>query len=397
MRTLTLARAGANKLRAQHRELKSQDIEDSIKSLPPGEWCFLKPGDSTDGWIGYVNPLISEKFASVQVVSAVKQKEVASFNIEGFLAQTLQAAIERRSFFKGYERGSRLFYGSSDGLTGLIVDGFENAVIAQINTSGIDRYREFIRSKLKDLTNLPVYLLDNEKYREKEYLPIFDRETLPDLKVAENQLTYQLRSQVIQKVGFYYDHRENRLQLQQLLKRLNRNFDRGVDLFCYAGAWGMSALAAGVKSIDFVDQGDFGHEVDSALKLNAFEGRGSFHRLDVFKFLDESVSKGQTFDVILCDPPAFAKNATQKPQALEGYSKLHRRVMKSASKGGLVAFSSCTHYVSHEEFQKNIQDAASREGRKLQLVYSGMQGFDHPVTSLDDRSNYIKSYFYIME
>lgn len=397
MRTLTLARAGANKLRAQHRELKSQDLEDSIKSLPPGEWCYLKSSDSTDGWIGYVNPLISEKFASVQVVTAIKPKDVDSFNVEDFLAQTLRSAIERRRVFKGYERGSRLFYGSSDGLTGLIVDGFENAVIAQINTSGIDRHREFIRNKLKELTNLPIFLLDNEKYREKEFLPTFERETLPDLKVAENDLSYQLRSQVIQKVGFYYDHRENRLQLQQILRRLNRSFARGVDLFCYAGAWGMNALTAGVEFIHFVDQGDFGHEVELALKLNGFEGKGSFHRLDVFRFLEDSLSKGQTFDVILCDPPAFAKNATQKPQALEGYSKLHRRVIKSASKGALIAFSSCTHYVSHEEFQKNIQDAASREGRKLQLVYSGMQGFDHPVTSLDDRSNYIKSYFYIME
>jgi 23S rRNA (cytosine1962-C5)-methyltransferase len=397
MRTITLARAGANKLRAQHRELKSQDLEDSIKSLPPGEWCYLKANDSADGWVGYVNPLVSDKFASVQVVSSIKQKDVETFNVENFLKQTLQAAIERRKVFKGYEKGARLFYGSADGLTGLIVDGFENAIIAQINTSGIDRYRELIRNSLKELTSLPVFLLDNEKYREKEFLPTFEKEVLPDLSVSENELIYKLRSQVIQKVGFYYDHRENRLQLQHLLKRMNRSFERGVDLFCYAGAWGMNALAAGVKSVDFVDQGDFKEEVELALELNSFAQKGNFYRQDVFKFLDESLAKAQTFDVVLCDPPAFAKNATQKPQALEGYSKLHRRVIKSSSKGALIAFSSCTHYVSHEEFQKNIQDAAAREGRRPQLVYSGMQGFDHPVTSLDDRSNYIKSYFYIME
>jgi 23S rRNA G2069 N7-methylase RlmK/C1962 C5-methylase RlmI len=68
-----------------------------------------------------------------------------------------------------------------------------------------------------------------------------------------------------------------------------------------------------------------------------------------------------------------------------------------ANPGALVCFSSCTHYVTHEDFQKNIQDAAYKENKKIQLIYSGMQGWDHPVSSLDDRSNYIKSYFYLME
>src|SRR5690606_32701160 len=159
----------------------------------------------------------------------------------------------------------------------------------------------------------------------------------------------------------------------------------------------ISALKAGVKKVSFVDQGDFAEEVNCTLKLNGFEGQGEYLRSDVFKFLDESIKTRRKFDLVLCDPPAFAKSAQQKSQALEGYSKLHRKVFKLLSSGSIVAFSSCTHYVSHEEFQKNIQDASFKENRKIQLIYSGMQGFDHPVTSLYERSNYIKSYFYIVE
>ncbi len=110
-----------------------------------------------------------------------------------------------------------------------------------------------------------------------------------------------------------------------------------------------------------------------------------------------SVRINNLFDLVLCDPPAFAKSQPQKDQALEGYSKLHRKVLKASRPGAMLAFSSCTHYVSHEEFQKNILDAAMKENKKLQLIYSGMQGWDHPVPSLMDKSNYIKSYFYLME
>jgi 23S rRNA (cytosine1962-C5)-methyltransferase len=213
----------------------------------------------------------------------------------------------------------------------------------------------------------------------------------------ENGLTYHLPAEVIQKVGFYYDHRENRLQLRALLSRLGRVPERGVDLFCYAGSWGMNALKAGVRSMDFVDQGNFDETVLAALKHNGLGDTGAFHRGDVFKFLDDAVTSGKRYDLIICDPPAFAKSSLQKSQALDGYSKLHRKVLKAAAPGAVLALSSCTHYVDHDEFQKNVLDAAHRENKKVQLLYCGMQGWDHPVEYLGDRGNYIKSYFFILE
>jgi 23S rRNA (cytosine1962-C5)-methyltransferase len=82
---------------------------------------------------------------------------------------------------------------------------------------------------------------------------------------------------------------------------------------------------------------------------------------------------------------------------LDGYSKLHRKVLKLAAPGSLISFSSCTHYVSHEEFQKNILDAAYKENKAVQLIYTGIQGWDHPIKSQLEKSNYIKSYFYLVE
>ncbi len=396
MRTLTLAKAGLNKLRSHQLELKASDFDDSVKPLPPGEWCFFT---STSGecWVGFVNPLIDEKFACAHVLEALPSGAVGTFSPEVFIRGRLVRAFERRRRFTGYEANARMFYGASDGLPGLLVDVFSNAAIIQINTAGIDRYRELIRPVVEELASVEGFFLDNPKYREKESLPTYSERAFPELAVQENGLRFQIRPEVLQKVGFYYDHRENRLHLMNFLGRLAKRPARALDLFSYAGAWGLSALRSGVDEAVFVDQGDFGVEVEAALRLNGLEGKGRFVRGDVFRFLDDSLKENQRFDLILCDPPAFAKSSLQKHQALDGYSKLHRKVLRMLSSGGLVAFSSCTQCVGHAEFQKNIAEAAQKEGRSLQLVYAGLQGFDHPVPSLEDRANYIKSYFYIVE
>ncbi len=392
MRTLTLSKSGFNKIRSHQRELNARDIEGSIKSIPPGEWCLLS-GDKLNS-LAFINSTVDDNFTSIHVVDD-NAGDVAS--IEDFIRHKISKAISRRMIFSGYSEGSRIFYGMSDGLPGLIADHFSNATIIQINTAGIDRYRDLIASCFQDELKTKSYFLDNPKYRERESLPVFTHEAVPSLTVKENGLTYELRAEVIQKVGFYYDHRENRKALQDILQRLSKKPERGLDLFSYAGAWGVNALNGGVSRVDFVDQGDFSTEASRALELNGFSERGEFFRADVFKFLDETISKKLFYDLIMCDPPAFAKSHLQKDQALEGYSKLHRKVIKAAAPGAFVVFSSCTHYVGHDEFQKNVLDAANREGRKIQLIHSGIQGWDHPIRSQSDKSNYIKSYFYILE
>ncbi len=396
MRSISLSKSGINKIRSRQFELKSSDVVDPLKSLAPGEWCLAK-ASSSELWICFINPLVFEKYPSIQIMTNLNLEDVNNFSPELFITQKITEAFHRRIKFLGYEKNSRVFYGWSDGLPGLIIDQFENASIIQINTAGIDRYRDLIKNVMERITHKKSYFLDNKKYREKESLPSYELDVIPDLYVLENQLNYKLRSEVIQKVGFYFDHRENRHQLINFLSRLSNGYKKGLDLFSYVGAWGLSALKAGLSEIDFVDQGDFGQEISEALKLNNFEGKGIYHRMDAFRFLDEEIKKDSQYELVLCDPPAFAKSVLQKSQAIEGYSKLHRKVFKIISSGGLACFSSCTHYVTHEEFQLNILDASQRENRKIQLVYAGIQGFDHPINSQDDRSNYIKSYFYLVE
>lgn len=395
MRVLPLSKSGINKIKSHSTELKSNDIEDSIRSIPPGEWCVFSANE--EHLMGFINPLIEDKYTCAYVLAKISHVDTKELTPEFFIRDKIKRAWDKRNSFKSYALGARIFYGMSDGLPGLIIDHYENASIIQINTAGIDRYRELIKKTVEEITGVTSYFLDNTKYREKEFLPTYETVSYPELIVIENGLKFKIRPEVLQKVGFYYDHRENRFNLMRILDRLDVKAQRGLDLFSYAGAWGMSALSAGVQNVDFVDQGDFEIEVNESLKLNGLADRGKFIRKDVFRFLDEMINQNIKYDVILCDPPAFAKSSLQRDQALEGYSKLHRKVLKCTAKNSVCAFSSCTHYVSHDDFQKNILDAAKKEGKKLQLIHVGMQGWDHPIQSLADKSNYIKSYFYIVE
>jgi len=396
VRTIQLAKGVGARLRNNLSELKLTDIDQSIKSFQPGEWCFFRTVEN-DYWLGFVNPLIDIKYPCAQVLLQLNETTKQQITPEIYIQNSVEKALKRRMHFNQYSEGARLIYGSSDGLPGIIADKFKNKVLIQINNAGMDNFRIFIQEKLNESFGIESIFLDNPKYRERESLPSFEVKKIPDIEVVENGLNYFLKSEVIQKIGFYYDHRENRLQMRNLLPRLNMSFENGLDLFCYAGAWGINALQAGVEKIDFVDQGDFSETVTQNLALNKFESRGRFFRKNVFEFLDTALSQGALYDLVLCDPPAFAKSMNQKKEALEGYSKLHRKVFKISKPLSICIFSSCTHYVSFDEFQQNILDASKKEKRNIQLLFCGIQGWDHQVKTTNEKANYIKSFFYLVE
>ena len=187
---------------------------------------------------------------------------------------------------------------------------------------------------------------------------------------------------------------ENRSRLKSLLLRLNVKKDKGLDLFSYVGSWGLHLLSAGVGNVEFVDQGQMQMAIEKNLELNEFAGRGQFVRGDVFKYLDQALAENKKFDVIVSDPPAFTKSEKNKVTALQGYEKLHMKSMKLLNDQGIMVVASCTHYASFEELDKTVQDAAFRNGQKIQLLDLGGQGFDHPMTGLKDKSFYIKYLVY---
>lgn len=389
-KSLELKKSAIEKIKLDRGSLLKNDVDGHLKALPPGEWILLRDVEKKRIYLGFVNPLVEDKFPAIQVLTRLTSPP-DEMTVERYINDKIKKAVSQREMFKGYEGGARLVFGETDGLPGLIVDSYSDTVLIQINTAGMDKWRAIIRELLENLTAKKCFFLDHPQQRSREVLPHY-REELPfeNLSVYENQFHYKIPAKNLQKNGWYYDHRENRLKFENAVNRWCGPKESGLDLFCYGGAWGMHALRAGVSQVWFVDQAPLNEMVGAHIELNHFANRGFFERKDVFDWLDDAIKAKKMFDVIISDPPAFAKSPKDTAAAIEGYKKLHKKVFKITNANSLVAFASCTHYVDNAEFINTIQIAARQEGRVIQILEQGMQGWDHPIRSIDDKANYIK-------
>ncbi len=368
--------------------LSQNDIEDSIKSFRPGEWCHFIYKKRK--FIGFVNPNSTRK-KNITIINSNEEQALE------LIKNKIQRAVQYRTKV-GYGHQARLIYGDEDGLPGLIVDGYKNCAIVQINTAGLDGFRTEIYEILTSLLPTKVILLDNKKYREIEQLPLYEGGELPEtIDIEETGFTYSISRKMMQKIGYYYDHRENRRKFEELLKRTGNEYKTGLDLFTYVGSWGLHLLRAGVAHVEFVDQADMSEVIKKHLTINDFSGLGEFTRGDVFKFLDDSILSGKKYDVIVCDPPAFSKSYKDKKAAVKGYEKLYNKIFKMMNDGGILAAASCTQNINMSELDQCVLKGALKNNVKVRLIDTGIQGLDHPVTSLESKSNYIKYLAYKVE
>jgi len=402
MRTLTLSTEITPARLCHNRDLYPKEIKGTIPSLLAGEWCQFVDETRKKIYLGYYNAHV-ELAPPGRIVCEIEKNyppdqvelEVARIHVRALLKK----AFERKKIFKNYSDGFRLSHGASDQLPGLVIDVYQGVVLIQINTAGMDRLRHEIKNELVDFfPQHKVLFLDQAQYRQAELLPFYEEEKIEtDLIIKENDFSYSISAKALQKVGFYYDHRENREKLERKIKSSTRIFKKGADLFCYAGGWGLHLLRAGVEKVTFVDQGDLEKTIKNNINLNGYEGRGKFARSDVFAYLDKCKEQNHFFDLIVSDPPAFKKNEKNKNAALAGYEKLHSKIFKILEKEALLAICSCTHNISLEELDRTVSISALKEGRKVYMLDVGVQGMDHSFSSFSDKNYYLKYILYWVE
>ncbi len=394
MRVLTLSKEGSLKIKKREKALYKKDFQEIPKSILPGEWCLFLNEKTGEHLAGFVNLHVMGSWPLAFVVTEMLEK---NYDPLCLIQEKIDKAIHYRKIF--FKESSRLVFGEHDELPGLVVDQFENIILIQINTAGMDQFREPIKQIIeKQFPHHEVLLLDQESYRSHESLPLYPVKGLSHpLKIIENGLHFEVSSEILQKVGYYYDHRSNRKRALEIIQQSTLARKNGLDLFSYVGSWGMHLLKAGLEEMHFVDQGNFAEAIKKNSELNGFQNKTNFTRMDCFKFLDECEKENKTFDVICSDPPAFTKNMAGKPKAIEGYTKLHTKVLKSIRPQGLALIGSCTHYVSLEELDQTMQEASYKAQRKIKLLDMGLQGKDHPIKGLSDKGNYIKFLAYFVE
>ncbi|MCG2767379.1 MAG: class I SAM-dependent methyltransferase [Anaerolineae bacterium] len=314
---------------------------------------------------------------------------------EDFFLRRLQNAIAARSALKKAPdtNAFRLCYGESDLIPGLIVDRYEEHLILQALTMGIERWKECIADLLLDLLHpQSIYERSDVPSRRKEGLPLtagsLRGSEPPDLvETKENGHRFLVDIKKGQKTGFYLDQRENRRKVSLYCKEA-----RVLNCFAYTGGFSVYAAAAGAISVDNVDSSIGALEIASQnMALNGFEQSSAQYTTgDVFQLLRDYGHEGRTFDLIILDPPKFAPSQGKVAAACRGYKDINLLAMRILKPGGILATFSCSSLINTSLFQKVLFGASVDAGRDVHIIEYLSQGSDHPVLLTFPESAYLK-------
>jgi 23S rRNA (cytosine1962-C5)-methyltransferase len=384
--TLRLKRNEDRRLHAGHLWIFSNEVDTQQTPLPrfePGELVRVLAHNDKALGIAYVNP---KSLICARMLGTWKLPTAA-----WFAARIRRALALRERLFA--EPCYRLVYGESDGLPGLVVDRYGPHCVVQLGTAGMELLKEPVRAALVEVLRPESLLFKNDgSSREMEGMPAYVEEafgTTPPLgTVVEDTLRFAAPLLEGQKTGWFFDQAENRRALSKYL----RPGARVLDVFSYVGAWGVRAAAAGAAEVLCVDSSAAALEL--ALHNAAQNGRQiQTRRGDAFDVLEELAKERRRFDVVVIDPPAFAKRKKDLPKAQAAYRRLNQLALQLLDAEGILVSCSCSYHLSAEDLEDAIGKAARGADKHLQILEAGGQSPDHPVHPAIAETRYLKAYF----
>ncbi len=354
---LRLKRNEDRRLHAGHLWIFSNEVDTQqtpLAKFKAGELVRVLAHNDRALGLAYVNP---QSLISARMLETWKLPDAA------WLAARIRAALSLRErlYPKPYYR---LVYGESDGLPGLVIDRYGSACVVQIGTAGMEK----LKSQIQQALALG--------------------------QVVEDGLEFQAPLAEGQKTGWFFDQAANRRSLVKYV----RQGARMLDVFSYVGAWGVRAAHSGAREVLCVDSSAAALELAAAnAQRNRINERNGCNlttvRGDAFDVLEDLAKKGSRFDVVVIDPPAFAKRKKELPKALAAYKRLNHLAMQVIAADGILVSCSCSHHVSPEDLQDAIAKAARAADKPLQILEAGGQAPDHPVHPAIPETRYLKAYF----
>ncbi len=333
--------------------------------------------------LAYVNP---QSLIAARMLGTWRVPDAAWFEDRIGHALVLRERLFAAPFY-------RLVYGESDGLPGLVIDRFGDCCVVQIGTAGMERLKAEIRAALVAVLQPKALIFKNDSSaRELEGLPLYvDHQGGPGnglVTVIEDGLRFQAPLIDGQKTGWFFDQAANR----RTLSRYIRPGARVLDMFSYVGAWGVRAAYQGATEVLCVDSS--GTALDLALANAAANGVAvAVRKGDAFDTLEALVREGKRFDVVVVDPPAFAKRKKDLPKAQAAYKRLNQLALQLLDAEGVLVSASCSYHLAAEELQDAISKAARGAGKHVQILEAGGQAADHPVHPAIAETRYLKAYF----
>jgi len=375
------------RLRAGHVWIYSNEVDTKkspLKNFDNGQQVLVHAANGKPLGIAYINPhtlICARLFSRDHPLD--KSLLVHRLNIA--------LALRERVFGAPYYR---LVYGDSDALPGLVVDRFGDYLVVQINTAGMERVRDDIVTALYQVLKPRGILLKNDsRVRESEglteYIEVAYGEVPEHVELIENGCRFLAPVHAGQKTGWFYDHRIARSRLAPYVE------ERCVlDVFSYIGGWGMQAAINGASEVTFVDSSATALEAvqrnselnNVADKVKTIEGSA----FDVLKDLHE---RGEKFDTIILDPPAFIPRRKDMKAGAEAYRRVNELAMRLLNRDGFLISGSCSLHLSRAELVDILRAASRHLDRQLQVLEQHGQGADHPVHPAIPETEYLKSVF----
>lgn len=390
--TLRLKRNEDRRLHAGHLWIFSNEVDTQqtpLTKFTAGELVRVLAHNDRALGLAYVNP---QSLISARMLLTWKIPDTA------WLAKRIRAALSLRErlYPKPYYR---LVYGESDGLPGLVIDRYGSACVVQIGTAGMEKLKSQIQQALEQVLHCDALLFKNDSSaREMEGLPSYVEAATGKFdelgQVLEDGLEFQAPMAEGQKTGWFFDQASNRRALSKYV----RPGARVLDVFSYVGAWGVRAAHSGAREVVCVDSSAAALELaaSNAERNRVNERNGSkltTLRGDAFDVLEDLAKQRARFDIVVIDPPAFAKRKKEQPKALAAYKRLNQLAMRVIADDGILVSCSCSYHVSPEDLQDAIAKAARAADRHLQILEIGGQAPDHPVHPAIPETRYLKAYF----
>lgn len=366
-----------------HPWIFSNEIADSFKAALPGSLVRVESSSGRFIGIGYTNP---HSLITIRIL-AREEEEINT----AFFQKRIEAAHERRIRLYPGRSTYRLCHSEGDFLPGLIIDNYNNFLVIQVLTAGMETFKDLIIDLLcRHFKPKGIILRNDTHFRALEGLPLekgIARGEVPERIVIELYgLKFSVNLLEGQKTGFYLDQTENRLAITNLVKG-----KKVLDAFCYTGAWGLTALHFGAREVTFVDSSPQALDIArESAELNKLAARCQYHRDDVFDFLKNT---SESYEVIILDPPAFAKSRARIKEATAGYIDINRKAMEKIAPGGILVTCSCSHHISTDLFRQILLKASRLANRTVRLLERRMQAKDHPVLLSVPETEYLKCFF----
>jgi len=382
---LRLKRNEDRRLHAGHLWIFSNEVDTQqtpLQKFTPGELVRVQAHNDRALGLAYVNP---QSLISARLLSTWKLPDAAWFAARIRRALSLRERLYTQPFY-------RLVYGESDGLPGLVVDRYGPACVVQIGTAGMEKLKPEIGQALDQVLRCESLLFKNDSSaRDMEGLPGYVEAAKGRFglgQILEDGLEFQAPLAEGQKTGWFFDQAANR---RALLKYVRKGA-RVLDVFSYVGAWGVRALHGGAREVTCVDSSAGALELASS---NAVRNGGTLATLkgDAFDVLESLAKKGARYDIVIIDPPAFAKRKKDLPKALAAYKRLNQLALQLCADDGILVSCSCSYHVSAADLQDAIAKAARGADRHLQILEMGGQAPDHPVHPAIPETRYLKAYF----